>query len=168
MNQVERSEMIEEYGRGYNLLTAALGEVPLEAREFRPALHAWSIHELIVHMADSEIIGVTRARKLIAEPSGTLMGYDDALWADELDYQNQSMEDALQIFRLLRQTTYHLLKVLPEPVFAQSVIHPDKGIYPEYGEAYTLDKWLHIYTRHVREHVEQLNKTYQTWKEKIH
>lgn len=164
MNQSERNALIEEYGCGYDLLTAALAEIPREAWEFRPAPGEWSAHELVIHMADSEIMGATRVRMLIAQPGVTLMSYDDDKWSRALDYPNQNMEDALQLFKLTRQTTYDLLRALPEPIFLQSVIHPDHG-YSEYGEVYTLDKWLRIYTRHVRDHIHQLKKTHATWKD---
>jgi hypothetical protein len=162
MNQNERNEMIEEYGHGFELLTAFLDKVPPKAWEFKPAPHEWSIHEVIVHMADSEAVGAVRARKLIAEPGSTLMTYDEARWAESLEYHNQSMDVALQLFKLIRQMTYRLLKTVPDQVFTHIVVHPE-AIYPEYGEAYTLDKWLHIYTRHVRDHIKQMQDIYTAW-----
>lgn len=158
MNQNERNEMIEEYGRGFDLLTAALAEVPREAWEFKPAPKEWSIHEVIVHMADSECMGAIRLRKLIAEPGSTLMPYKEATWADALHYRNQSMDDALQIFKLTRQMAYGILKSLSDHVFLQTVSHP------EFDEPYNFEKWFHIYVDHVPEHVEQLKKTHRAWK----
>jgi hypothetical protein len=159
MNQDERNEKIEEYGRGFDLVTAALAEVPRKAWEFKPAPQEWSVHEVIIHMADSETMGAIRLRKLIAEPGSTLMTYEEAKWADLLDYRNQDVEDALQILKLTRQTTYRLLKTLSDRVFMQSVSHP------KYDMPYTIEKWLDTYSRHIPEHIEQLKKTYQTWKE---
>lgn len=163
MNRDERKALIEEYGHGYDLLTAALAEIPQEAWEFKPEPREWSAHELVIHMADSEMMGVTRVRMLIAQPGATLMPYDDNRWATALDYLHQNLEEALQLFKLMRQMTHDLLKTLPEPVFMQSVIHPEHG-YPEYGEVYTLEKWLRIYTRHVRDHSEQLKKIHEAWR----
>ena len=165
MTPDERKEKIEEYGRGFELFAAALAEIPREAWEFKPVPGEWSIHELIIHMADSESIGATRARKLIAEPGSTLMPYDETGWAVRLNYINQNLEAALQTFKLARQTTYDLLKLVPDSVFEHQVFHPEK-VHPEYGERYTLDKWLYIYTGHIREHIEQAQKTYQAWKVK--
>jgi DinB superfamily len=164
MNQDEHNEKIEEYGRGFDLLTAALAEVPQETWEFKPAADEWSIHEILVHIKDSESMGVIRLHKLIAEPGSTLMAYEESKWADALKYQNQDVQDALQIFKLTRRTTYRLLKTLSDQVFMQSVVHPE-AVHPEYGESYTFEKWLNIYTRHIPEHIEQLKKTYQAWKE---
>jgi hypothetical protein len=158
VNKAERNEKIEEYGRGFDLFTAVLAEVRPEAWEFKPAPSEWSVHEIIVHMADSESIGALRLRKLVVEPGGTLMTYDEAKWAEALDYQNQNVDDALQIFKLTRQSTYRLLKTLIDQVFMHSVVHP------AYDEPYTFEEWLNIYTRHIPEHIEQVQKTYQAWK----
>lgn len=163
MNRDERSEKIEEYGRGFDLLTAALAEIPREAWEAKPTPQEWSVHELIIHMKDSEYMGVMRLHKLIAEPGSILtMPYDAAKWSAALNYQNQSIDDALQLFKLTRQVTYQMLKTLPDRVFAQTVV-VHVVTYPEYGESYTPDKWLHIYTRHVRDHIEQMKSNHRAW-----
>ena len=158
MNKQERNEKIELYGRGFDLLTAALADVPRELRHLRPEPKEWSVHEIIVHMADSESMSALRVRKLIVEPGSMLMGYEEATWADALDYKNQSMDDALQIIRAARQTTYRLLKTLPDEVYTHSVIHP------EYAEPYTFEKWLDIYARHIPDHIEQIRKNIETLK----
>jgi len=160
MNKAERNAKIEEYGRGFDLFTAALAELPREAWEFKPAPAEWSVHEIVLHMADSESIGAHRIRKLIAEPGSTLMPYDEAIWAQALNYRNQNADDALQSFRLTRQMTHHLLKTLPDEVFTHSVIHP------VFDEPYTFEQWLNIYTDHVPEHVGQLKYNHRAWKER--
>ncbi len=158
VNIEERNEKIEQYGRGYGLLTAALADIPHEAWAYKPSAEDWSVHEIIVHMGDSESMAALRVRKLIVEPGSKLMGYEEARWAGALDYKNQDTQDALDIIRLARQTTYRLLKSLPDEVFAHSVVHP------EYNEPYTFEKWLNIYSHHIPDHIEQMKKTIQGWR----
>ena len=165
MNKNERNEKIEEYGHGYEMLASSLDDVPRTAWEFKPLPQEWSVHEVIIHMADAETVGAIRARKLIAEPGSTIMPYDEAHWADVLEYLNQSVDEALQIFKLTRQMTYKLLKAQPDQIFSHTVVHP-QTVYPEYGEAYTLDKWLSIYTRHVRDHIKQIQDIFMAWNER--
>ncbi len=160
MDAKERNEKIEQYGRGFDLLKAALAEVPAEAMKFKPSVKDWSAHEVIVHMADSESMSALRARKLIVEPGSQLMGYEEAKWADALNYQEQSVEDALQVIKYARQTTYRLLKTLPDEVFAHSVKHPENP------EPYTFDRWLTIYANHIPNHVEQIKNNVKLWREK--
>jgi hypothetical protein len=153
MNITERNEKIEQYRHGFDILTAALAEVPKETWDLRPEPNEWSVHEIVVHMADSESMSALRVRKLIVEPGSTLMGYEESKWADALSYKKQSVEDALQIIKLARQSTYRLLRILPDEVFTHSVIHP------EYSEPYTFERWLNIYARHIPDHIEQIKKT---------
>ena len=96
MDIKERNEKIELYGRGFDLLTAALAEVPKEAWKFKPAPKEWSVHEIIIHLADSESNAALRARKLIVEPGGALMGYGQKKWADELNYQIKATKTRLK------------------------------------------------------------------------
>jgi hypothetical protein len=158
MNTEERSKKIEEYGRGFDLLVAALAEIPPEARSFKPSAADWSVHEIVVHMGDSESMAAIRARKLIVEPDSMLMAYQESKWADALDYQKQDAQDSLQIIKLARQTTYRLLKTLAPDAFSHSVKHP------EHAEGYSFDDWLSIYARHIPDHIEQMKKTYEAWK----
>jgi hypothetical protein len=165
MNAEEREQLIEEYGRGAELLGAEVKRIPPDAWDLEPAPEEWSVRQLLFHMADSELIGVTRLNMIVAQPGSTLMSYEDAFWAKALSYPGRSVEEALQLFALLRRSTHGLLKTLPEAAFTNSVVHPD-NVYPEYGEAYTVEKWLRIYTRHVRDHSDQLRATHAAWKEK--
>lgn len=160
MNTQERNEKIELYGRGFNLLKAALAEVPAEAMKWKPEPKEWSVHEIIIHIADSESNAALRARKLIVEPGGILMGYDQAEWADVLNYHDHNLEDALEVTRLARKTTYELIKRQPEEVFTHAIIHP------EINEPYTFDKWIDIYSRHIPGHIEQIQNNLKLWKNK--
>ena len=152
MNIQERNEKIELYGRGFSLLKAALAEVPAEAMKFKPEPTEWSVYEVIIHIADSESNAALRARKLIVEPGGALMGYDQALWADTLNYHDHNLEDALEVTRLARKTTYELLKRQPEEIFTHSIIHP------EYEAPYTFEQWINLYSAHIPGHIEQIRE----------
>jgi len=160
MNTQERNEKIELYGRGFSLLKAALAEVPQEAIKFKPAPTEWSVYEIIIHIADSESNAALRARKLIVEPGGTLMGYDQDKWTDTLKYHEHDLEDALEVTRLARKTTYELLKRQPDEVFAHSIIHP------EYEAPYTFEQWVNIYSAHIPGHIEQIKNNVVLWKNK--
>jgi DinB superfamily len=160
MEREERNEKIELYGKGYDLLMESLRDIPREMWTFKPELKEWSVHEVLVHLADSESNAALRARKLIVEPGGTLMGYDQDKWAVELDYHDRSYEDALEIVRLVRKTTYELLTKQPDEVFEHSVRHP------EYEEPYTFEQWLNIYSAHIPGHIEQIRNNYGIWRDR--
>lgn len=159
MNIDERNQKIELYGQGFEMLVHILQDIPREMWKFKPAPNEWSVHEVIIHLADSESNAALRARKLIVEPGGTLMGYDQEQWAVTLDYHDQELEDALDVLRLARKTTYSLLKKQPDEVFHHIVIHP------EYNEPYTFENWLNIYSAHIPGHIEQIMNNYKLWRD---
>ncbi|MCX6058051.1 MAG: DinB family protein [Chloroflexi bacterium] len=158
MDKQERNEKLELYGSGFSLLKVALAEVPVEAMKFKPEPTEWSVHEIIIHIADSESNAALRARKLIVEPGSMLVGYDQDKWAIELNYHDQDLEDALETTRLVRKTTYELLKKQPEEVFTHAVIHPERA------EPFTFERWLQIYSGHIPGHIEQIRENVKKYK----
>ena len=89
-----------------------------------------------------------------------LMGYDQDQWAVALNYHEQDLQDALDIVRLVRKTTYELLRRQPDDVFEHSVRHP------EYEEPYTFEQWLEIYSAHIPGHIEQIKNNHKLWRDK--
>ncbi len=159
MDKAERERLIEKYRTAFDEFVVALSVIPKEAWFFKPAPREWSVHQVIVHLTDSETNSYLRARRLVAEPGQPLMGYDQDVWADKLDYHNTSIEDALETTRLVRKLTYDLLKRLPDEVWVNTAVHP------EYSEPYTFEKWLRIYADHPRVHAEQIRNNYEAWKQ---
>ncbi len=159
MNQAERQDLIEKYGTAFDDFMAALNVIPQEAWLFKPAPKEWSVHQVIIHLADSETNSALRARRLIAEPGQPLMGYDQDVWADNLDYHSQNTDDALEVTRRVRKMTYELIRGLPDKVWEHTAVHP------EYPEPYTFEKWLRIYAEHPRVHAGQITENYRLYKE---
>ena len=156
MTTAQRAELIESYGNAYPTLQEAIREFPREMWQFKPAPNRWSIHEIIVHLADSEANSFARCRCFIAEPGKTIMAYDQDLWASRCDYHRQSTEDALELFRLLRKMSYDLIRRLPEAAWNSSVNHPEVGTM-------SYDQWLVIYEEHVRKHIGQMRRNLEAW-----
>ena len=64
----ERQRKIESYGSAHRVLVEGLKRFPHEMWQFRPAPDRWTIHEIIIHITDSEANSYIRCRCLIAEP----------------------------------------------------------------------------------------------------
>lgn len=156
MHPEEREQRIAVYGAAYETLLEALEKYPKEMWKYKPGPERWSIHEIILHIADSEANSYIRCRRFLAEPGETVMAYDEDQWAVSLDYQDQSAEDAVELFRLLRQMTHQLIRSLPASAWANTIYHPENG-------KMTLDDWLNVYTNHVSEHIRQMQATYEAW-----
>jgi hypothetical protein len=157
MTHEERRAKIESYGRAHDLLTAALKEFPREMWQWKPAPDRWSVHEIIVHVADSEASSYLRCRFFIAEPGKAIMPYDQDVWTQKLNYHAQSTDDALELFRWLRKMSYDLIKELPESAWSARLQHPEHADY-------TFDRWLDIYERHTVGHINQMRKNLEAWR----
>jgi uncharacterized damage-inducible protein DinB len=154
---MNRADTIESYGGAHRRLVLALQEFPPEMWQYKPAPEAWSIHETIVHIADSEANSYARCRKLIAEPGQAVMAYDENRWATALNYHSQSTAEALELFRVLRRNSYHLIRSLPEAAWAHTIVHPENGVM-------TMEDWLEVYERHIPDHIAQMRLVHDAWR----
>ena len=156
MTPETRAVKIASYGDAYETLIAGIAKFPPEMWDFRDEHGCWSIREHIVHIADSEANSYIRCRRLIAEPGQPLMAYDENGWAAALGYADRSVDDALALFRLLREQTYALIQSLPESAWANTCYHPENGDM-------TLDDWLAVYEAHIPEHLAYMQENYDAW-----
>jgi hypothetical protein len=157
MNSAERKAQIELYGRGCDLLAAQLAQTPKAMWQYKPSAKDWSVHEIIIHLADSESNSYLRCRKALAEPQGGIMGYDQDAWAIKLDYHARNTDDALALLRLVRKMTYDLIKTLPDEAWATSYFHPERQAQVP------LDDWITGYAAHIPEHIEQIKNNVRLW-----
>jgi uncharacterized damage-inducible protein DinB len=156
MTNAERTAKIAQYGDAYRILTEALAKFPKEMWRYKPSEADWSIHEVVVHITDSEANSYVRARRLIAEPGLSLMAYDENQWSSVLEYQNLDTEDAVELFRWLRSNTHKLIQNLPEATWAHTAFHPESGTI-------TLEDWLDTYASHVPDHIGQMEAVLESW-----
>src|ERR1700689_3308273 len=142
MTRDERRKMLESFGRAPALLSAVLRQLPKKMWLFKPSPERWSIHEIILHLADSEASSYVRCRHLIAQPGAPIAKFDTARWAGSLGYFHQSTREALEIIRRLRKMTHHLLMAVPEPVWVHAVEQPGQG-------QITLELWVERQEQHI-------------------
>ncbi len=153
----ERRNRIQAFEKGYLVITKTLKEIPEEIWNYKPDEKSWSIHQIIVHLADSEAHAYTRLRTMIAENGSEVAAYNQDLWANELDYPNQSFHHALELFRLLRKLSTDVLMNLSEEKFSRFAVHSEHG-------QMNVDDWLISYDDHAQSHASQLLRNYEHWK----
>jgi DinB superfamily len=158
MTRDGRRQLLESFGRGPALLCAALRPLPKKMWMYQPSSGRWSIHEIILHLADREVNSYFSFRRLIAEPRHELADFDAAQWAGSLGYFHQSTREAIEIIRRLRKMTYQLAVALPPPVWLRTVTHAQHG-------AITLEDWLQEQERHIPAYIDQIRQNYALWLE---
>jgi hypothetical protein len=153
----DREELIRQYADGPRLLRTALAKVPAEAMQWRPAPGKWSVHEIIVHCADSETNAHMRIRYLVAEPDPVILGYDQDRWAVVFDYHAHPIEPALAAIDAARANTVPLLRRLAATAWDRTGRHSESG-------AYDVRTWLRTYAEHLDIHVRQIERNLTAWK----
>jgi DinB superfamily len=155
--KAEREDLIRRYEEGPARLAAAWAKVPDEARMWRPGEGKWSAHEVVVHCADSETNAAARIRYLAAERDPRILGYDQAHWADVLDYHSAPLEPAMATVRAVRANTAALLRRLPESAWSAEGTHTEAG-------RYSSEDWLAVYAEHLEKHSRQIERNLEAWK----
>ena len=156
MSRDEREALIEQYARGPERIREALARVPKEALSWRPEAGKWSVHEVVVHCADSETNAALRIRYLIAEKEPLIVGYDQDAWARLFDYHAQPLEESLAATSAARGRTVPLLRRLTDADWEKEGRHTESG-------RYTAEDWLRIYAAHLEGHAKQIERNVEAW-----
>lgn len=150
MDQARRREQIERYKQGYQLLAETVSQIDNAGLDIRPVGGGWSPREIIHHLADAELVGAVRLRRLLCEERPPIQGYDQEEFSHKL-YYDRPIASSLEVFRTARQANAELLDRLSEDEWAREGTHSEVG-------RYTLDDWLSVYTGHLHTHVEQIRQ----------
>jgi DinB superfamily len=153
----EIEELLERFRRGAELLAVATTGAAGPELDFKPE-GAWSVRQIVCHLADIEAAIVIRFRQVIAEDDPFMPGLKGEEWARSLDYDRRKISNALETFRILRSANHELLKSLPEGTFDRT------GVHGEIGKVTLLDL-LRTYAEHVENHVRQLQRTRAAYRE---
>ena len=154
----ERDALIVRYEQGPTKLRDAFARVPKEAWKWRPGPGKWSAQEIVCHCADAEVNAAARIRYLVAEEKPTIVGYDQARWAEKFDYHSARVELALATVDVVRAHTTNLLRRLPEKAWSLMGTHTESG-------AYGAMDWLRIYAEHLEKHAGQIDRTLAQWRQ---
>jgi hypothetical protein len=143
------TELIRRYRLGVAAVDEALAGATDADLDRRPD-DGWSARMVAHHLADSETNSYLRLRKLLAEDSPTIVGYDEAHYAEVLHY-DRPIEASLAVFRAVRAASAELLDRLRPDDLERTGHHTESG-------AYSLRMWLEIYASHAEEHASQIRR----------
>lgn len=152
------SDLLERFRRGPELVAAALTGAAGPELDYKPSPDKWSIRQIMAHLADSEMVGADRIRRVIAEGDAQMLVYDEKAWAERLDYHRRKPSQALETFRRVRSENHDLLKDMPEDVFERSGTHSVKG-------KMTLTQVVLMYAEHAEAHAQQIRAARAAWKQ---
>jgi hypothetical protein len=149
VDETDRAALIDRYRTGTAAVEAALAGITVEELDRPPAdADAWTARQVAHHLADSEAMAYIRLRRLIAEESPLIAGYDEPEWARRLHY-DRPIALSTAVLGAVRAASLELLERLTAEEWSRSGTHSDTG-------AYGVDDWLLIYANHSHEHADQI------------
>lgn len=153
MNTEDRKKLIQKYRSGADAVIESVEGLNEASLDSRAAEGEWTPREIVHHLADSEMTSAIRLRRLLAEDSPRIDGYDEEEFARRLHY-DRPIENSLAALRAARETTADILDRLTEEEWQRSGTHSELG-------AYSVEGWLEIYASHAHDHAEQISRSVQ-------
>ena len=139
-------DLIEQYVAGGEKLRRAVAGLTDEELRARPGPGAWSVLEVVVHLADSDAISIDRMKRLLTEDNPHLLYADETAYVERLHTHEQALEDALLLFEVGRRQWARVLRRLPDEAFLRQGTHNRSG-------KVTLGGLVASYVKHVDDHL---------------
>ncbi|MBW8884889.1 MAG: DinB family protein [Planctomycetia bacterium] len=143
---MKHQKLIEDYAAGPHLLREAVKGMSREQIVARPVAGKWSTLEVVCHIADFEIVGADRIKRVIAEEKPTLPDGDERVFASRLAYHHRELEEELQLIGAIRAQVARILRTLKDDDFARIGNHTAAG-------PLTLQQLVERGANHVQHHL---------------
>ncbi|MGH9746283.1 MAG: DinB family protein [Candidatus Acidiferrales bacterium] len=101
--------------------------VPAGKLRKRPAPDRWSVQEIVVHLADAELVGSWRIRSILGAPGSPVQAFDQDVWVTATHYAKRDPRRAVAQFRVLREANLEMYKALRPEQWKQFGMHSERG-----------------------------------------
>jgi hypothetical protein len=150
VDKQERAALVTRYKEGHRAVVDAFRGIADEELD-RSASDEWTPRQIAHHLADSEMMSAIRIRRLLAEDSPVIHGYDEAEFAKRLT-SDRPIAPSLEAMRYARESTAQLLDRLSDEDWRKTGTHSESG-------PYSVETWLKIYAAHGHDHAAQVKRS---------
>ncbi len=121
------ADFLERQRQTPSILAEVIADVSDAKLHERPQPDKWSVGEIIAHLAEDELVTSWRYRQMLENDGVALAGFDQDLWARVGQYRSWNPQEALTMFRLLREANLRLLEALSPEQWKKHGIHAERG-----------------------------------------
>jgi catechol 2,3-dioxygenase-like lactoylglutathione lyase family enzyme len=145
-------EVLALYEAGPAALDAALAGLDDAALDWAQGPGAWTIRQIVHHLADAEATALGKPKFALAEPGRVYQGnpYDQGRWAEALDYAHRPIAPSLELFRAIRAHMTQLMRHLPD-AWERATENAD-------GQPMTAGLAISMLTSHALGHMEDIRR----------
>ncbi len=127
LKYTEHGDALKIQGATAKRIERALKGLTRKQMMTRPAPDKWSIAEILAHLAEAELVGGFRMRLILGANGTVIQPFDQDVWASAFDYAHRDPEQSLEMFGVLRQANFGLLKSLPKKMWNYYGMHQERG-----------------------------------------
>ncbi len=129
-----------------DVLSSSVAGISNDDACFKPADGAWSILEIVTHIADEEVEDFpARLRSTLADPTQQWNPIDPEGWAKQRNYNDGDLSEQIQRFTNKRRESIAWLSSLTDPQWTNTFKHPKGDIKAgDLLAAWTAHDWLHL------------------------
>ncbi|HRK33580.1 MAG TPA: DinB family protein [Candidatus Hydrogenedentes bacterium] len=110
----------------------------------------WTVRQLLVHIADVEMVHLWRYSRALAEPGSPVYAFDHDGWVTALRYDERPIEICRDMFTGIRNQIIYYVETMPESTFENTVNHSENGLVP-------VSRILNYLCYHTEHHLEQIS-----------
>ena len=129
-----------------DVLSSSVAGLSNDDARFKPADGAWSILEIVTHLADEEVEDFpARLRSTLADPAQQWSSIDPEGWAKQRNYNDGDLNEQIHRFARLRKDSIAWISSLTDPQWSNTFKHPKGEIKAgDLLAAWTAHDWLHL------------------------
>ena len=109
----------------------------------------WTVRQMLVHLADVELVHLWRLSRAWAEPGSPVYAFDHDRWVTALRYDERPLDICRDMFVGIRNQIIYYVETMPESAFENTVDHSENGLVP-------VSRILKYLVYHTDHHLEQI------------
>lgn len=148
---VEGKDPIAMQSQAPRTLARLIDGVAEAKLRLKPAPGKWSVTEIMAHLAEDELSSSWRYRQMLEHDSPELLGFDQEMWARLGDYSSWKAQEALEMFRLLREANLRMFAQLTPEQWQRCGMHAERG-------KLTVHELCRHMAAHDMNHIEQVRR----------
>lgn len=144
--------LVEQYLLGPEILRRSISGMSDDYLSASPIPFKWSTREVVLRLADMDLVYADHMKHVIAEEEPKLLGIDDKLYASRLAYDKRNVDEEIRLIMAMRRHMGRILRAIDADDFKRKGIHSVEG-------PLTLADLLQRAADHIPHHAQYIDET---------
>jgi hypothetical protein len=149
MSEDTRSDLLQRFVAGPERIRQAIGAAS-DAALAAPGWEGWSAKDVVIHLADAEVLRGIRLRLILGGSEAPLPIFDQDAWRDRLAYGSRDSCLALATYEATIVASHELVRAYGEGAWSLVGLHPEEG-------PLSVSELIRRGANHAEEHAAQLH-----------